>query len=268
MLKGVDMAASQGTPTTLYSQVSSPTAQADREPRPYERVAEQIEEEIRLGRLVRGQKLPTEQQLAAHFGVSRGIVREAIKALGAMGLVEAQQGSGIYVRNNPIPSLSRALTLSIRPDLASVLSLFEFREPLEVLAAELAARNRSADDIAALRHWVAEGRRAFAANDFAAFGLADEGFHTAVSEASGNPYLRVVLGAVLQMRHVVTYLIDHAYGSMAAAADVHGVIAEAIAAGDAETATSAMRGSVRGAAAALRAAIAAEGLTHDHNPHD
>lgn len=244
---------------TLYSTITAPAGHDTREPRPYARVVERIEEEIRLGRLVRGQKLPTEQQLAAHFGVSRGIIREAVKVLEATGTVEAQQGSGIYVRNDPIPALSRALTLSVHPDLASVLSLFEFREPLEVLAVELAARCRTEEDLATLQHWVAEGYKAVADDDFAAFGRADERFHLAVVEASGNPYLRVVLGAVLQMRHVLAYMIDHAYGSMSKAAENHQAILEAIAAGDGEEAGRETRFGIRGAAAAIRAALATEG---------
>ena len=242
--------------TTLYSTVADPPGQDSRERRPYARVVEQIEAEIREGRLVRGQKLPTEQQLAAHFGVTRGVVREAVKVLEATGLVAAQQGSGIYVRNDQIPVISRALTLSIRPDLASVLSLFEFREPLEVLAAELAAQRRTEADLAAMRRWVAEGYAAAAADDFAAFGRADEGFHLAVCDASGNPYLRVVLGAVLQMRHVLAYLIDHAYGSVESGAENHDRIAAAIAAGDGETAGRESRRGIHGAVGSIRAALA------------
>ncbi len=108
-------------------------------------IACEIEGEIRSGRFVRGQKLPTERELAMRFGVSRGVVREAIKSLGAIGLVEARQGSGIYVCDRLIASISRALTLSVQSDTASVLDLFVFREPLEVLAAECAARNRTDD---------------------------------------------------------------------------------------------------------------------------
>jgi DNA-binding FadR family transcriptional regulator len=250
------MERTRGAGTTLYSTVAGPLGDDSRERRPYARVVEQIEEEIREGRLVRGQKLPTEQQLAAHFGVTRGVVREAIKVLEATGLVAAQQGSGIYVRNDPIPALSRALTLSIRPDLASVLSLFEFREPLEVLAVELAAARHTASDLAAMRRWVEAGHAAVAADDFAAFGRADEGFHLAVVEASGNPYLRVVLGAVLQMRHVLAYMIDHAYGSMADGAVNHEGIMDAIVAGDGAAAARETRRGIHGAAAAIRAALA------------
>lgn len=77
-------------------------------------------------------------------------------------------------------------------------------------------------------------------------------------EASGNPYLRVVLGAVLQMRHVLAYMIDHAYGSMEEAAVNHGVILAAIAAGDGAVAGAESRRGILGAAASIRAVLARE----------
>ena len=77
--------------------------------RSYEQVVQQIRGRIRSGMLVPGQRLPTERELADSFGVSRGVIREALKVLGSMGLVESRQGSGTYVCSNPVPSISRAM---------------------------------------------------------------------------------------------------------------------------------------------------------------
>ena len=74
--------------------------------RSYEHIVKQIVEGIHSGRLQRGQKLPTERDLGVSFGVSRSVVREALKVLMAQGLVESRQGSGVFVRNNPIPAIS------------------------------------------------------------------------------------------------------------------------------------------------------------------
>ncbi|MGH2557596.1 MAG: FadR/GntR family transcriptional regulator, partial [Thermomicrobiales bacterium] len=101
--------------------------------RSYEQVVEQIHDEIRSGALTAGQRLPTERELAESFGVSRGVVREALKVLASMGLVEARQGSGNYISANPVPSISRALILSATPDEQSMQALFEVREPMEIL---------------------------------------------------------------------------------------------------------------------------------------
>jgi GntR family transcriptional regulator, transcriptional repressor for pyruvate dehydrogenase complex len=61
----------------------------------YEQLVDQIQTGIRTGTLERGQRLPAERELSELFGVSRGVVREAVKVLAAMGLVESRQGSGI-----------------------------------------------------------------------------------------------------------------------------------------------------------------------------
>ena len=108
--------------------------------RPYEQIVQQIQEAIRVNSLTQGDRLPTERELAETFGVSRSVVREAIKVLTAQGLVESRQGSGLYVVNRPIESVSRAIVLSVTPDEDSVDQLFEFRRLLEVDAARLALR--------------------------------------------------------------------------------------------------------------------------------
>ena len=77
--------------------------------RPYEQIVRQIQAAIRDNALVEGDRLPTERELAETFGVSRSVVREAIKVLSAQGMVESRQGSGLYVRNRPIESVSRAI---------------------------------------------------------------------------------------------------------------------------------------------------------------
>ncbi len=105
--------------------------------RPYEQIVRQIQSAIRDDGLSEGDRLPTERELAETFGVSRSVVREAIKVLSAQGLVESRQGSGLFVRNRPIESVSRAIVLSVSPDLMSVERLFEFRKLLEVDAARL-----------------------------------------------------------------------------------------------------------------------------------
>src|SRR5688500_12807880 len=102
--------------------------------RSYEQVVEQIQDGMRRGALAPGQRLPTERELSESFGVSRAVVREALKVLASMGLVESRQGSGTYVRANPVPSITRALILSATPEDESLLALFEVREALEVLA--------------------------------------------------------------------------------------------------------------------------------------
>ncbi len=230
------------SPSVAYLyQVSAAHGQdTARQARPHERIAEQIGEQIRDGRLVRGQKLPTEREMSERFGVGRGVIREAMRMLDAIGLVESRQGSGIYVRNNPIPSISRALTFSVTPEEQSVASLFEFRTLLEVAAAEQAARRRTDEQQEAIER--AATATVEAAPHFTedVWHVADQEFHHAIGDASGNPYIAVAIDAVRQMQRDVTRLVRETRGS-AGAAEQHRAIAEAIAARSPERAAAAMR---------------------------
>jgi GntR family transcriptional repressor for pyruvate dehydrogenase complex len=226
--------------TYMYEKSATSAQETERQTRPFERIAREIAEQIRAGQLVRGQKLPTEREMGEHFHVSRGVIREAVKMLDAMGLVESRQGSGIYVRNNPIPSISRALTLSVTPDEQSIAALFEFRAILEENAAERAARRRTDDDCHALDVAVVEGLAAARAGDAQRWHVVDSRFHRAVADASGNPYLGVAIDAVREMQVGVIQMIRELGGSPPAA-EHHRAIAAAIVAGDPAAAAERMR---------------------------
>jgi len=224
----------------LYESTATSGHDTERQSRPFERIAREIAEQIRAGQLVRGQKLPTEREMGEHFGVSRGVIREAVKMLDALGLVESRQGSGIYVRNNPIPSISRALTLSVTPEEQSIAALFEFRAILEENAAERAAMRRTEEHCRALDVAVIEGLAAARAGDAARWHVVDNRFHRAVADASGNPYLGVAIDAVREMQVGVIQLIRELGGSPPAA-EHHRSIAAAIVAGDPVAAAARMR---------------------------
>jgi len=209
-------------------------------PRSCEAIVQQIVEQIRAGHLVSGQKLPTEVQLGDTYHVSRAVVREAVRTLDAMGLVEARRGSGSYVRNDPIPSITHGLSFSVTPDECSVSSLFEFRATLEASAAYFAALRATPTQVLSLQQAAAESRDAAQAEDVLAFRVADDAFHRTLSEAADNAYLGVSVAAVRHMQNAVTHLITPMRGTISAAQE-HLHIAAAIATGDAEYAEEAMR---------------------------
>jgi GntR family transcriptional repressor for pyruvate dehydrogenase complex len=208
--------------------------------RPYEQIVKQIQHAIRDGQLPRGTKLPAERELAEQFGVSRSVVREAIKVLDTMGLVESRQGSGSFIRDSTIESVSRAFILSVSPDAESVEKLFEFRQILESEAAGLAAQRRSA----------AQAQSIIAAanlltvpadpNDWVTFGDADVRLHESIAEASGNPYLQVGMATARAMLQDVVALFVESIGSIDIAIEHHQRIARAIFEQDVEAATAAM----------------------------
>ncbi|MGH2533414.1 MAG: FadR/GntR family transcriptional regulator [Thermomicrobiales bacterium] len=225
--------------------------------RSYEQVVEQIHDGIRSGALTPGQRLPTERELGESFGVSRGVVREALKVLASMGLVEARQGSGNYISANPVPSISRALILSATPDEESLLALFELREPMEVLAAHHAAARRSAEQALAIIAAAEDSRRAARDGDLTSFADGDNRLHQAVCDAAGNPYLATIIGAVREILSQGLLLAVGVAGRLPDAGEQHVAIAEAIARGDVDAAGDAMGQHVRYTAGAMHDMIAA-----------
>ncbi len=203
--------------------------------RSYEGVVRQIAASIQQGQIGEGERLPTERELSGAFGVSRGVIREAIKVLGALGLVEARQGSGIYVLNT-VPTVSRAFTLSVSPDTESVEQLFEFRRTLEVESAALAAVRRSDRQLSDIVAASEATTRAVELGELDAFGTHDNAFHAAVARASGNPYFEVAVATARQMQQDVVPLISDRIGSVRSAIQHHRAIADAIGARDPETA--------------------------------
>jgi GntR family transcriptional regulator, transcriptional repressor for pyruvate dehydrogenase complex len=146
-------------------------------------VVERIAAEISSGRYPPGTKLPTEQELIAAFDVSRTVVREAVSALRARGLVTTRQGSGAYVS-----SASEKSPYVIDDEglgsIAKVIEVMELRMAVEVEAAAIASRRAGRNAIAAIeealdvfRGAVARGERGIA-EDFA--------FHRAIAAATGN----------------------------------------------------------------------------------
>ena len=78
-------------------------------------LAEWFAREIRTGRLMSGEKLPTEQELNARFGVSRTVIREAMASLRSEGLVVSRQGSGVFVADHRANRTFRIVSDEVRP---------------------------------------------------------------------------------------------------------------------------------------------------------
>ena len=196
--------------------------------RPYEQIVSQIQRVIRDGQYPLGSRLPTERELAESFGVSRSVLREAIKVLVAMGLVESRQGSGLYVCNDTIQSVSRAFVLSVSRDAESVERLFEFRQSLESEAARFAAERRTDAHIVEMRNAIELFDPNQIEPDWESFGASDIPFHHVIAEASGNPYLQVAIATARDMTHDVVSLFAKEAGSMKEAHGHHLLILEAI----------------------------------------
>ena len=206
------------------------------------RVVSGLKEQILSGTLAPGSQLPSESRLIDEFGVSRTVVREAVTRLRAEGLVETHQGRGSFVLAVPEPSPFAGETAQIRSH-GDVLAMIDFRLGVESEAAALAARRRSDADVAAIGEALAElgraGHEGAVAADFA--------FHRAVAAATGNRfYLELVesLGPMMILLPRTRLGEEHSVTDAAHVARLqreHEAIAEAVLAGDAETARAAMR---------------------------
>ena len=219
--------------------------------RSYEQVVEQLLDRIRAGDFPPGSRLPTERDLGELFGVSRGVIREAIKVLITIGAVESRQGSGTYVADDLSPMVSHALVLSVRPEAESLSDLMEMRAPIERFAACLAAERRSPAQLEVIVDAANAVEDAAERDDWNAFVGADHRFHMAIASATGNSFLTTVMGAIREIQQNAAAMLTTSSGSMSTAVSQHAAVVEAITAGDASAAESAMAEHVRYSADAL-----------------
>ena len=148
-------------------------------------ITAKLREMVHSGEWPLQQRIPSETELMAGLGVSRGTLREAIKALAHSGMLEVRRGDGTYVRaTSEISGAARRMYQDHTEE-----HILEVRVGLDTQAARLAARNATADDVAALRALLADREAAWNAADYAAWARADWGFHERVAQASGNPLL-------------------------------------------------------------------------------
>lgn len=134
--------------------------------------------------------LPTERELASQLGVSRSVVREAIKRLEQQGLLEIRQGLGTRTVNRLHKPLSDSLHLLVPNEAERLRQLFEVRLMVEPCNASLAAERASAAQIDAL---AATHDRLIAAPTTADSVAADMAFHRQLAEASGNQIADLLL---------------------------------------------------------------------------
>jgi GntR family transcriptional repressor for pyruvate dehydrogenase complex len=207
----------------------------------YERIAAVIRERIATGQLIVGERLPTERTIATHYGVSRNVVREAVRALVQEGLVDVRQGSGTYVTNKT----SRAfrdfgeIALTIADPSRIFMHLTEVRQMVEPSAAALAAERATAEDIATLRRDVRIMDRA--SEDVQAFIAADQRFHSMIARATGNELVPLILHPIvglLDEQRRKLFFIEH---SASRAQDFHRKILAAIEGRNGRAAFAAMR---------------------------
>lgn len=156
-------------------------------------VAALLADEVLSGRVRPGEKLPSERELSERFGVSRPVVREALRGLAERKLVEVHPGRGAYVRAARATDAAAGMDAAMRRHQATPRHLAEARTMLEATSAALAAERATREDLAAMAAALAGLAEATGLVDRARHDLA---FHLAIARAAHNPVVETMFGAI------------------------------------------------------------------------
>jgi GntR family transcriptional repressor for pyruvate dehydrogenase complex len=189
------------------------------------------------GTIKPGERIPSERQLAETLGVGRSIVREGLKSLTILGLVDVRQGDGTYLKRTDSELLPQAIEWGLLLGAKRITDLVEARHYLEVLLAGLAADRRDEPALVEMRRCVAVMEHATNADDFVA---ADIAFHYAVATAAGNLSLLQIMRSVRGLLQVWINRVVRAADSNQPTWEEHVAVLDAIDRGDATSARSTM----------------------------
>src|SRR5579883_896842 len=198
-----------------------------------------------------GTALPSESRLTEEFGVSRHVVREALRSLEARGIITVANGKGATVRPFSDEIIREYFRTAVRFQQQRLMELLEVRRGIEIQSAFLAARRRTDDDLAQLAEALAAMRRHL--YDAAAYVNEDAHLHLLIARASHNTLLYHLIGSI---REPLQDTIRAGYSRSNAAEieslpSIHTAIVSAIERGDARAATRAMEHHFDGAMAGI-----------------
>jgi GntR family transcriptional repressor for pyruvate dehydrogenase complex len=196
-----------------------------------------LEEEILTGRAEAGAKLPSERELAEQYGVSRPVVREALRGLVERNLVEVQPGRGAYVRAARPTDAAAEMDALLRRHQPTPRDVVEARTMLEATTAALAAARADEADLASLEDAL---DRFDGANGLIEQARYDLAFHLTIARAAHNPVVETMFAAItgLTVELMLRSLADP--GVTRVSVPYHREILAAIQARDAERARTAM----------------------------
>lgn len=160
-----------------------------------EQVLDDLRGQILSGRLAKGTRLPSEKELALHYGVSAPTIREAVRALSAMSLVEARHGAGTFITAESAALLSSAMNAVVELENIDLPSLLHLSEAFYLKSADLAVREASDDELAGLR-------------------ILAEAFRSSMDNAEFAASLRAFLAGLVAVSHnkllitIAAYLVE------------------------------------------------------------
>lgn len=161
-------------------------AAAPRAAKAVDGVIDALRQDIVSQRLAQASRLPNERDLAAHYGVSQPTIREAVRALAAMGLVEVRHGSGAYVRGDSDYLMATALQILMQMKGVGLLEALDVRTSLGIQSARAAATHATAADVEQLKAAYAALDSVSKLRDHDMLISAVAGFQIALSRAGHN----------------------------------------------------------------------------------
>jgi GntR family transcriptional repressor for pyruvate dehydrogenase complex len=213
-------------------------------------ISRQLLEYLLSGRVQPGQRLPPERKLAEMFGVGRSVIREALKSLTLLGLLEVRLGDGTYVKRTDAGVLPQTIDWGLVIGTRHVLDLGEARHSLEVILAGLAAQRRDEAAVRDLRALLADAR--LERGDARRFRAAEAALLRRVGEAADNEVLNAALATIRSLLQAWLARLPHTEARAAASLAALESGVDAIERGDGEAARTAMGDYVARASDGLR----------------
>jgi GntR family transcriptional repressor for pyruvate dehydrogenase complex len=213
-------------------------------------IARKLLDYLLSGQVKPGDRLPSERQLAETLGVGRSAVRDALRPLLLLGVLEARQGDGTYLRKPESVLLPQAVEWGLLLGEHTTSDLVEARTYLETATAELAAQRRDEGDLVQIRAQLARIAKTNLKPE--EFVEADLAFHLRIAEASRNLVLFGTLASIQSLLRVWISRVITAAGDTGPSYQEHIPIFDAIEQGDAQAAAAAMSSHMESATARLR----------------
>lgn len=208
----------------------------------YEEIVEQIKDMLSKGELNPGDKLMPERELAERLQVGRSAVREAYRALEAIGVIQIRPGEGTFVREVGTKSMTDIMSLVMMTEKNALCELLELRRIIEVEAAGLAAERRTEEDLVTMKKWLDQMKADIDNGNIGE--LADMKFHYAITNAAHNALLMRFMNTVSEtMKTLLRTAREQLYvtpGTPMRLYDEHILVFEAVQQGNGQLARQAM----------------------------
>ena len=161
-----------------------------------QRVVQQITSAMAAGRFKMGLRLPNEFELMEELQVSRNSLREAMKILSAMGIVEVKRGDGTYICSEIKPNMFDSVVYSLMLENSPIEEVIEFRQALDEMVLRMAMRKCTAKEIDKLKELIRTMRTCFAEGQISKAARTDYAFHIYLAECTKNQFLLHIVKGV------------------------------------------------------------------------